>query len=108
MGGYGVALEKLQATFEFKSSPLFSERERVALRVAARAAMVPTAVVGSTDRMTHWQPHWRIFPGSLQKKPGGKGVEGRQTQLVACSLEPAIIFSTPGKESWDEWAPRVL
>lgn len=53
IGGYGVALEKLQATFEFESSPLFSERESVALRVAARVEMVPNTVAGSTDSMTH-------------------------------------------------------
>jgi len=40
----GVTREKLQAIFEFESSQLFSERERAALRVAARAAMVPNAV----------------------------------------------------------------
>ncbi|MCB1680142.1 MAG: carboxymuconolactone decarboxylase family protein [Halioglobus sp.] len=40
----GVSREKLQALFEFESSALFSVSERAALRVAARAAMVPNAV----------------------------------------------------------------
>ncbi|MEZ5550025.1 MAG: carboxymuconolactone decarboxylase family protein [Pseudomonadales bacterium] len=40
----GVSLEKIQAAFEFESSPIFSESERSALRVALHAGMVPNAV----------------------------------------------------------------
>ena len=40
----GVSLEKIQAAFEFESSPLFSDAERAALRVALHAGMVPNAV----------------------------------------------------------------
>ncbi|MEP9380166.1 carboxymuconolactone decarboxylase family protein [Aquabacter sp. CN5-332] len=36
--------EKIDAVWEFESSPLFSEAERAALRVAMGAAMVPNAV----------------------------------------------------------------
>jgi len=38
-----VPPEKLQAAFEFESSPLFDEAERSALRLAAAAAVVPNA-----------------------------------------------------------------
>lgn len=41
---YGVANEKIAAMWEFESSDLFSEAERVALRFAAAAAAVPNAV----------------------------------------------------------------
>lgn len=40
----GVSAEKIQAAFEFETSPLFSDAERAALRVAAHAGMVPNAV----------------------------------------------------------------
>ncbi len=39
----GVSEEKLQAAFEYETSPLFDERERAALRVAQRGALVPNA-----------------------------------------------------------------
>ncbi len=42
----GVSKEKIDAAFEFQSSPLFSDRERSALRLAWHAALQPNA---STD-----------------------------------------------------------
>jgi uncharacterized peroxidase-related enzyme len=40
----GVSAEKIAAAFEFETSPLFSEPERAALRVASRAGTLPNAV----------------------------------------------------------------
>jgi len=40
----GVSEEKLQAAFEYETSPLFSDAERAALRVAQYGALVPNAV----------------------------------------------------------------
>ena len=40
----GVSDDKIQAAFEFETSPLFSDPERAALRVAAHAGMAPNAV----------------------------------------------------------------
>ena len=40
----GVPAEKLDAAFEFETSPLFSEAERAALRLARDASFVPNAV----------------------------------------------------------------
>jgi uncharacterized peroxidase-related enzyme len=40
----GVSAEKIAAAFEFETSPLFSEPERAALRVASRGGMLPNAV----------------------------------------------------------------
>lgn len=40
----GITEEKLQAAFEYETSPLFDEAERAALRVAHHAALVPNAV----------------------------------------------------------------
>lgn len=37
----GVAAEKLDAAFEFETSPLFSDAERAALRLARDASLVP-------------------------------------------------------------------
>jgi uncharacterized peroxidase-related enzyme len=42
----GVSKEKIDAAFEFETSPLFSDRERSALRLAWHAALQPNA---STD-----------------------------------------------------------
>jgi uncharacterized peroxidase-related enzyme len=39
----GVAPEKLEAAFEFETSPLFDEAERAALRLARDAALQPNA-----------------------------------------------------------------
>ena len=43
-GRVGVSAEKEDALWEYETSPLFSEAERVALRVAQGAAQVPNAV----------------------------------------------------------------
>ncbi|MDA0271863.1 MAG: carboxymuconolactone decarboxylase family protein [Proteobacteria bacterium] len=40
----GVSPEKIQAAFEFETSPLFTDAERAALSVALHAGMVPNAV----------------------------------------------------------------
>jgi len=40
----GLAAEKLDAAFEFETSPLFSDAERAALRLARDASFVPNAV----------------------------------------------------------------
>jgi uncharacterized peroxidase-related enzyme len=42
--GVGIPAEKEDALWEYETSPLFSEAERVALRVAQGAAQVPNAV----------------------------------------------------------------
>jgi uncharacterized peroxidase-related enzyme len=39
----GVSEEKLNAAFEYETSPLFDDRERAALRLAHHAALVPNA-----------------------------------------------------------------
>lgn len=39
----GVAPAKLDAAFEFETSPLFSEDERATLRLARDAAFIPNA-----------------------------------------------------------------
>ena len=86
---------EIAAAFEFESSPLFSDRERSALRFAWHAALQPCAVedqdysqlkkcfserqiveivavvslFGFLNRgMTAWAPIWRIHREPLQKK----------------------------------------
>ena len=51
-----VAPEKIGAVFEYESSPLFSDAERAALRVAAHAGMVPNGVEASD--MTSLREHF--------------------------------------------------
>src|SRR5260370_38226856 len=45
-GRVGIPAEKEDALWEYETSPLFSEAERAALRVAQGAAQVPNAVTG--------------------------------------------------------------
>ena len=54
----GVDPAKIEAAFEFETSALFSEAERCALRVAARAGMVPNAVENTdmASLATHFTP----------------------------------------------------
>src|ERR671931_1807154 len=53
---FGVQEEKLDAVWEFRTSPLFSEAERVALDFAIAAASVPNGV---TDEMfAELRKHW--------------------------------------------------
>lgn len=40
---YGVSQDKAEAVFDFESSPLFSEAERAALRLARDGALLPNA-----------------------------------------------------------------
>lgn len=52
----GIPAEKLEAVWEFRTSPLFSEAERVALEFAIAAASVPNDVTNALfERMKrHW------------------------------------------------------
>jgi uncharacterized peroxidase-related enzyme len=53
---FGVVDEKLAAVWEFRTSPLFSEAERVALDFAVAAAAVPN---GATDELfAEMRRHW--------------------------------------------------
>lgn len=54
----GVDPAKIEAAFEFETNALFSDAERCALRVAARAGMVPNAVENADmERLTtHFSP----------------------------------------------------
>src|SRR6266850_370085 len=53
---FGVDEKKLAAVWEFRTSPLFSESERVALDFAIAAASVPNGV--SDDMFASLRKHW--------------------------------------------------
>lgn len=55
-GLHGVSEEKMAALWEYRTSPLFSEAERVALDLAAAAGAVPNAVDG--ELMRRVRRHW--------------------------------------------------
>ena len=90
----GVEEEKIEAAFEYETSPLFTDAERAALRVAQAAAAVPNAVtdedftelkyiirtdkstrlsvrypfsVFSTVGTTPWQLNWKQHPLNMQR-----------------------------------------
>lgn len=53
---FGAADEKIQAVWEFRSSPLFSEAERAALEFAQAASSVPNAVTQEIEN--ELKKHW--------------------------------------------------
>jgi uncharacterized peroxidase-related enzyme len=53
---YGIEERKLAAVWEYRTSPLFSEAERVALDFALAAASVPNDVTDAT--LTEMRKHW--------------------------------------------------
>jgi len=53
---HAVPQEKLDAIWEYQSSPLYSEAERVALDFALAAGSVPNAV--DSDLFSRMQQHW--------------------------------------------------
>ncbi len=53
---HGISQEKLDAIWEYKESPLYSEAERVALDFALAAGSVPNAV--DAELMGRMKQHW--------------------------------------------------
>jgi alkylhydroperoxidase family enzyme len=53
---HGIGQDKLDAIWEYRESPLYSEAERVALDFALAAGAVPNAV--DADLMSRMQEHW--------------------------------------------------
>jgi alkylhydroperoxidase family enzyme len=53
---HGISQEKLDAIWEYKESPLYSDSERVALDFALAAGSVPNAV--DADLMQQMKKHW--------------------------------------------------
>jgi alkylhydroperoxidase family enzyme len=53
---HGISQDKLDAIWDYQSSPLYSEAERAALDFALAAGAVPNAV--DTDLMARMQAHW--------------------------------------------------
>ena len=62
----GIKDEKLAAVWEFRTSPLFDARERVALEFAIAAASQPNAV---TDELfARMKQYWSEPRGSRERK----------------------------------------
>ena len=53
---HGISQEKLDAIWEYSSSPLYTEAERAALDYSLAAGSVPNAV--DADIMTRMKQHW--------------------------------------------------
>ena len=53
---HGVSQQKLDAVWDYASSPLYSEAERTALEFALAAGSVPNAV--DAELMTRMKQHW--------------------------------------------------
>jgi len=54
--GLGIEDKKLEAVWEFRTSPLFTDAERAALEVAIAAAAQPNAV--TDDMFAELKKHW--------------------------------------------------
>ena len=55
-GRHGIEDEKIEALFEYRTSPLFTDKERIAIDFAMAAASVPNAV--TDDMYAQLAEHW--------------------------------------------------
>jgi uncharacterized peroxidase-related enzyme len=86
----GMSEEKLEAVIDYKTSPLFSEAERVALDFAVAAASQPNAV--TDELMKEMKKHWS--DAQIVEITGAVALNGflnRWSDTLAVPLEPEPI-----------------
>lgn len=87
-GIHGISDDKINAIWEYKTSPLYSEAERIALDFALAAGSVPNAVTDSL--MAEMKAHWD--EGDIVEILGAISLYGflnRWNDAMATELEPA-------------------
>ena len=97
----GVSAEKIQAVFEFETSPVFDDAERAALRLAAHGGMVPNAAEASDFEAL--KPHFSdrqiveiVAVVSLF------GFLNRWNDTMATTLEASpLAFATNNLSGWE-------
>lgn len=87
-GIHSISDDKINAIWEYKTSPLYSEAERIALDFALAAGSVPNAVTDSL--MAEMKAHWD--EGDIVEILGAISLYGflnRWNDAMATELEPA-------------------
>jgi uncharacterized peroxidase-related enzyme len=101
---YGASAERLRQLWDFRSSPLFSDSERVAFEFALAAASVPNAV--TTELKLKLQSHWD--DGEIVEILGVIGLFGflnRWNDSMATALEPAAAAVAQEHLGHRGWTP---
>lgn len=101
---HGIDDEKIAALFEYRTSPLFSEKERIAIDYAMAAASVPNAV---TDEMyealaEHWTEEEIV---ELLGVVCMFGVFNRWNDSMATPLEDEPLAMGDALLSDSDWTP---
>jgi uncharacterized peroxidase-related enzyme len=99
---FGVDEERLAALWDFRSSPLFSARERVALEFALAAAAQPNAVTDAlfAELRRHWSESEVV---ELLGVVAMFGFLNRWNDSMATPLEPvpaAVAEKALGEKGW--------
>lgn len=99
----GVADQKIEAIWDFERSPLFDEGERVALRFARDASLVPNEV--TSEHFRSLREHWD--DGQIVEMLAVVGLFGflnRWNDAMATQLE-ATPMSQAAARFGDHWHP---
>jgi len=102
----GLTEEKLMATIDFESSPLFDERERAALRFAARFKESDDAIDSDQaydDLKAHFTEEEIVELGLLCAETDGVGKFARSLRMrtweEACTIQPLLRPKTISPEA---------
>lgn len=105
---HGVSKEKVDAIWDYKTSPLYSDAERAALDFAAAAGAVPNAV--NDEIMANLKTHWS--EGQIVRLLAAVSLYGflnRWNDSMATSLESApkaLADRALAPRGWDEGKHR--
>lgn len=97
----GVSIEKIEAVFEFETSPLFDDAERAALRVARGAGRVPNEVTDEefADLRAHFSDDQVV---ELVAAIAVFGYLNRWNDTMATTLESSpLAFASTHLSGWD-------
>lgn len=97
----GVSVEKINAAFEFETSNIFDEAERVALRVALHAGMVPNGVEPThmAELNEHYSPRQSV---EIVAVISLFGYLNRWNDTMATTLEETPVnFAADNLLSWE-------
>ena len=101
---FGVSEERLAALWDFRTSPLFNEKERVALEFALAAASQPNAVTDElfAELRRHWSESQIV---EILGVVAMFGFLNRWNDSMATPLEPVPLALTEKALGSRGWAP---
>jgi len=100
----GISPEKIEHAFEFETCGLFTDAERAALNVAARAGMAPNAV--EDDDFVRLREHYSDADcTTIMAMIGLFGLLNRWNDSLATQLEPEPLAVAPQLLQRSGWTP---